>query len=175
MVVFSYQDYLACKKIINSNLYIKEDSSDYYVSTNNVVHNVHDAMAIDKCKFTSQLLNIINKLSIILDDNRHKKYMKRIIKYILSVHFDENTTATLLNKFNERNDVTMKYFWDYIREDDQRRLKKENLKGKREGKREGKLEFIKAMLNNGETIEKIMLYTKFSKDEIEKLRDEMAV
>ncbi len=340
MVVFSYQDYLACKKIIDFNLCVKEDSSDYCVSTNNVVHNIHDAMyrdllndkkelcaffknfinydiscneiskyntsfitneyssrytdviyklqnkpvyiliehqsyidysisyrifdyyslilrdtvdkdklnkkdykfpliipivfytgtknwklipnvkekqydcecdigkldikyyfintnnysidtllkmksyisyamAIDKCKSTDKLLNVINKLSVILDNNEHKKYTKRIIKYILNAHFDENTTAMLLNKFNERNDVTMKYFWDYIREDDKRRLKKENLKGKLEGKLEGQMEyktkFVKNMLKNGETIEKIRLYTGATRKEIESIRDELAV
>ena len=44
MIVFSYQDYLACKKIIGSYWYLNENSSDYYLGTNSAVHNVHDAM-----------------------------------------------------------------------------------------------------------------------------------
>ncbi len=344
MVVFSYQDYLACKKIISSNLYVKEDSSNYYISTSNAIHNVHDAlyrdllndkkelctflknfinydvscneiskyntsfitneyesrytdviyklknkpiyiliehqsyidnsisyrifdyyslilrdtidkeninkkdykfplvipiifytgaknwklkpnikekqynfgseigkldieyyfintnqystdellkmksyvsyvMAIDKCTSTEKLLNIINKLSIILDNNEHKKYTKRIIKYILNAQFDKDTTEMLLNKFNERNDVTMKYVWDYIKEDQERIAKellaKGTMNGKREGKLEGELEckskFVKNMLKNGETIEKIRLYTGATKKEIEKIRNELAV
>ena len=130
-------------------------------------------MAIDKCKSVDELFNIINRLSSILNTSKRKEHIKRIIQYVLSVRFDENTTAILLNKFNERTDVNMKYVWDYIREDEARILKQENKKGNRTGKLEAKIEFVKNMLKNGETIEKIKLYSGISKKEIEKIRNEM--
>lgn len=130
-------------------------------------------MAIDKCKSVNQLFDIINRLSSILDTSKRKEHLKRVIQYVLSVRFDETTTDKLLNKFNERNDVNMKYVWDYIREDEKRIAKKLLIQGNTQGKREGKLEIIKNMLKNGETIEKIKLYSGISKKEIEKIRDEM--
>ena len=80
----------------------------------------------------------------------------------------------------------MKYVWNYIKEDQERIAKELLAKGTLNGRREGKLEgrregaleckskFVKNMLKNGETIEKIRLYTGATKKEIEKIRDELA-
>ena len=140
-------------------------------------------MAIDKCKDIDTFSYVINSLANVKFPYFRKENLEHIISYIANSKFDKNIATLLLNKFNEGNDVSMKCVWDYLKEDEERiKLKFLNegkREGKLEGKREGKLEykskFVKNMLKNGETVEKIRLYTGATIKEIEKIRDELAV
>ncbi len=128
-------------------------------------------MAIDKCKNIDTFSYVINSLANVKFPYFRKENLEHIISYIANSKFDKNIATLLLNKFNEGNDVSMKCVWDYLKEDEER-IK---LKFLNEGKREYKSKFVKNMLKNGETVEKIRLYTGTTTKEIKKIRDELAV
>lgn len=127
------------------------------------------AMCIDKCKNVEELYNVLNNLSKILTSKKRKYTMQRLIYYILNGKFDTDTTNDLLKKFSSKGGLNMKYWWDYIREDEEK-IAKELIK---KSKIEGKIEMVKNMIKNGETIEKIKKYSGISKIEIEKIMKEM--
>lgn len=138
-------------------------------------------LATDKCKSRSELLNILERLSNIVTDNDKKHNIKRLIIYIYKDFLDEDVREKLLKKFKKGDDATMKYAWDYVREDIAREREKNRREGRKEGRKEGLLagmrknasEMISRMLENGESIDKIKLYSGYSKAEIEKIRKEI--
>ena len=144
-------------------------------------------LATDKCTSNQQLYNVLNKLSTIVHENKRKNNFKRLIKYIFIDFLDEDMCKDLLKKFEEGDDISMKYAWDYVREDIAkekqeaiRKGRKQGIKeGRKEGIKEGKSEsfrtFIIKMLKNGESIDKIKLYSGSSIKEIKEIQNELNI
>lgn len=138
-------------------------------------------LATDKCKKKNELLTVLEKLSHIVTSNSRKHSIKRLIIYIYKDFFDDTIRNELLEKFEKGDDVSMKYAWDYVKEDIKRMRARDERKGIKKGRQEGLLEgirknayeMISKMLKNGESIDKIKLYSGYSKEEIEKIRKEM--
>lgn len=151
----------------------------------NINSMVSYLLATDKCKSRKKLLDVLEKLSNIATDNNRKNSIKRLIIYIYKDLLDDDKRETLFKKIEEGDDVTMKYAWDYVREDiareRQRNINKGIKEGINKGRKEGLLEgirkntyeIISRMLENGESIEKIKLYSGYSKEEIEKIKKEL--
>lgn len=134
-------------------------------------------LATDKCKTRNELLGILEKLSNIVTDNEKKAKIRRLIVYVYKDFIQDDIRDELLKKFEEEDDVNMKYEWDYVREDIARIRAKDRSDGKKEGILEGirktANEIISKMLENGESIDKIKLYSGYSKTEIEKIRKKL--
>lgn len=138
-------------------------------------------LAIDKCKLRSEVLDVLEKLTNIVNDSTKKYKIRRLILYIYKDFFDDRICSNLLEKFDEGDDLFMKYAWDYVREDIAREREKNRREGRQQGRKEGIVEgiqktiyeIIRKMLENGESIDKIKLYSGYSKSKIEKIRKEL--
>ena len=143
----------------------------------NINSMVSYLIATDKCKSRNELLDVLEKLSNIANDSNRKNSIRRLIIYIYKDFLDDNERNNLLKKFKEGDDVTMKYAWDYVKEDIAREKARNIKEGREEGRKEGLFDALRSviikMLENGESIEKIKLYSGYSKEEIEKIREEM--
>lgn len=67
----------------------------------------------------------------------------------------------------------MKYAWDYVKEDIVKEKARERKKAFEGGILQKSYDLIKRMLQNGESMDKIKLYSGFSTKEIEKIRKEL--
>lgn len=130
-------------------------------------------LATDKCTSTSELLDVLEKLSNIVTDTTRKHSIQRLIIYIYKDYLKYDTSKELLKKFEEGDDVSMKYAWDYVREDLERQRELNRKEGRKEGFVDATRNFIVKMLKNGESIDKIKLYSGYSKSEIEELKKEL--
>ena len=144
------------------------------------------AMAIDKCKTEEECLEYINKLIKCNISNIDKKSLKMLFKYIALNFKSYDVTNILLKKLNEGSSDTMELVgMARACEDILRNREKERILGRTEGKREGRREgeyfgiikgkkyMIRKMLENGESIEKIKLYSNVSIRQINEVKEEL--
>ena len=144
------------------------------------------AMAIDKCKTEEECLEYINKLIKCNISNIDKKSLKMLFKYIALNFKSYDVTNILLKKLNEGSSDTMELVgMARACEDILRNREKERILGRTEGKREGRREgeyfgiikgkkyMIRKMLENGESIEKIKLYSDASIRQINEVKEEL--
>ncbi len=140
------------------------------------------AMAIDKCKTEEECLEYINKLIKCNISNIDKKSLKMLFKYIALNFKSYDVTNILLKKLNEGSSDTMELVgMARACEDILRNREKERILGRTEGRREGeyfgiikgKKYMIRKMLENGESIEKIKLYSNVSIRQINEVKEEL--
>lgn len=168
--------------LYNKNLPSKKlDFEYYFVNINdyskeellNIDSIVAYSMAMDKCTTNDEILDVLFTLSNIIKDNIKKNFLKRLIIHVYNDLPSDSVREELLKKLNEEEDLDMKYVWDYIREDYLRQEKKGIDKGMKEGIKETTVSFIKKMLENGESVEKIKLYSGYSLVEIDKIKQKL--
>lgn len=160
---------------VNINTYKKNE----LLSKNSMISYI---MAIDKCRNNDEVFRILNQIVTKNEDIQRKKYIERLVVYIFKDCLDEKARNEIIERINKGgDDKNMKCSWEYIAEDFMKQKKKMAEQARKEGKVEGKLEgiiesmrkLIKNMLENGENIEKIKLYTGLSVKEIKKIEKEL--
>lgn len=133
------------------------------------------ALAAYKCNTKKSLLNLLTTLSNVVMEDSRKLAIKRIILYVFDDFFTADVKRDLIKKFEKGDDFDMKCSLDYVIEDIQRSMEKERLKGEKKGKHQGLFEIAKNMLQGGENLDKIMLYTGVSKAKLMKMKQEMEI
>ena len=124
-------------------------------------------MATDKCKDEKDLYSILTKLSEIHLTNEQKETIQRFIFFIYNKYFSKDTKNQLISKFNKKEDIKMSVLLDDVSSNMKTTL--------RDGISKGISSVVKKMLNNGESTEKIILYTGYSKKQIEKIKHEIGL
>ena len=148
------------------------------------------AMAVDKCVTEEECLEYISKLIKCDISNIDSKNLKMLFKYIALNFKNYDVTSILLKKLKEGSSDTMELVgMARACEDILRNREKERILGRTEGRREGRREgersgiikgkresekyVIRKMLENGENIEKIQLYSNCSIKLINKIKNEL--
>lgn len=143
------------------------------------------ALATYKCKTKENLIQLFTKLSTTVMGNVRKLAMQRILFYVLDDFFEENIKNELIEKFNEKGDFNMMCGLDYVIEDIRKSMENERKKGEKYGQKrgekygekkgrlEGLFEIATNMLKGGESLDKIALYTGFSKAKLSKMKQEL--
>lgn len=169
----------------------------YFVSNNkyskdkllNFKSCISFVMAVEHCKNESEMYGILTQFAEFIKTVEQKNFFRRFLFYIVNELLDKKHSEILLNKLNESEVIgdmsTSSYGFidrciikkqkEKIMEEErlrklERASRREGLKeGRKEGMKEGFITVIKNMLDNGEDIEKICLYSGFSKSEVENL------
>ena len=167
---------------VNINNYSKEDLL-------NMDSIVAYSMSIDKCKTEEEILDVLYILCNKITNSNKKSFLKKLIIYVYKDFLEDSIKQDLIKNLSKGDDLNMKCAWDYVREDIARNRKKARIiglhegrqegrqKGRQEGRQEGIREtaqaFIQKMLENGEDIEKIKLYSGYTLSEINKIKQEL--
>jgi len=128
-------------------------------------------LATDKCKTIEELLNVLEKISEIVTDNEQKQKIQRLIIFIYKDYLKKDKQKELLEKFKERDEVSMKYAWDYVRED----MARKEEKVRKEGFVSALQKIVTKMIEKGESIDKIKEYSGFSEKEINKIKEQQKI
>lgn len=139
------------------------------------------AMAIDKCKCITELIDTIN-LVYNSTSKKQRDYLYRMIKYILKPILPNEVYTDLLKKFNKKEEYYMEELIERMKKDlEYRRAKAISegraqgiaqgiTEGKATGKLEASIENAKKMLARNMTIEDISDITGLSIKEIKKIK-----
>lgn len=137
------------------------------------------AMAIDKYGTNEEIFEVLNQLANLIKDETRKKYVKRLVIHIFKDCLEESARSEIIEKINKGDGVNMKCSWDYVIEDFMKQKQKIAENAKQEGKQAGFLEgmsnLIKNMLEHGESIEKIKLYSGLSVKEIKEIEKQLKI
>lgn len=153
---------------------------------------IEKAMLIEKSRNKSDLAKTIEDILGVVDFNDEIQVdkIKRMIKYALIQKLGEKNVEKFLKQIKENTKTSKEEFnmlWDRLEAEEiqwkkeaaEKGRKEGRKEGKREGRIEGRLETIKNMIQKmlefGENDEKIQKYTGASKNEIEKIKQALAV
>ncbi len=139
---------------------------------------IEKAMAIEKCKTEEELVETLEKVINATKEEKNKEKLRRIIQYILSPIIGQEEVEILLNKLKkEEKNMAGMLITNLMQE--RRKLIEESEKrgekrGEERGIKVGVINVAKELLKEEMPIEKIMKATKLKKEEIEKLKEELA-
>lgn len=127
------------------------------------------AMAIDKCKSLTELIDTINSVYD-LTSNEQKEYLHRMLKYILKPILPEEVYKGLLKKFDKEEETYMEELIERMKKDLEYRRKKAESQGMAKGRLETSIETAKKMLARNMPTEDIADITGLSIKQINKLK-----
>ena len=133
------------------------------------------AMLIEKKRGKDSLINILNKIEKNCNNKKIIKKIQKIIQYLLSPILGDDTEK-MLEKFNIKEECTMKTAQDYVREEMAAIRKTAMEEGREEGRREAreeKFSIILNMIKGKMKIEDIKRYTGVNEEEIQKIAASM--
>lgn len=139
------------------------------------------ALAIDKCKNEDEFLVVLKSLCNNITPDIRKDHLSMLITYGFNDFINEDMRKKLLKKLKEGSVNDMKlgieYVWEDIRRKEQEAIAAGRQEGLEEGQKNGFLNgvrnFIKAMLENGESVEKAKKYSGLSSKEFDKILKEL--
>lgn len=130
-------------------------------------------LATDKCKSKEELYDVLNNLANMNIVDSQKEILQQFIYFIFGKSFSKEIKNELIEKFKKGVDKNMKCAWQYLIEDIRRDRAEGKAEGEAEGQRSAKISFVKRMLKNGESIEKIKLYSGCNYKEIKDIQKEL--
>ena len=150
------------------------------------------AIATDKCNSVKEFVYLLEKMAKCDISNINDTNLRMLFKYMCSNFNNDEEIQILFKKIMERNDENMelvgvaRVYQDLLIQREKARKASER-RGERRGKREGKREgeqfgirktteyVVRKMLENGESIDKIKLYSNCSTRQINKIKKDLAI
>lgn len=136
---------------------------------------VSNAMIIEKCKTKEELINQIDIMIKNINDEKEKQTLLEIIINIVEPIVGKEETKKMVEKLNKSEVIEMSPVQKMLYDLKINAQKKGMKKGMEKGIEKNIIDTTKNMLMCGETEEKIIKYTKISKDKIDEIKKELSL